>query len=217
MGVASLGFASGPSMTFRIDPTSIDYNYQIQTSVTNTVGGRVIQVMGAVLSDITVAGSLGENHSVPAAALGQEHAGVGWKLAEAFFSQIQAMMLFQAKDATTSPNAGQQAVLKPATFNYAPKGLRFQCYIKSVVDPDGDGTSAVTHKVGRANYRYVLTLFPVQPQSVGLVQAGSSNGVLDAAKASAIDAYVNRISQGIGWRFTAYNGGSTPSAPYTGK
>jgi hypothetical protein len=217
MGVASLGFANGPSMTFRIDPKSIDYNYQVQTSVTNTVGGRVIQVLGALLSDITVSGEIGEDHGMGKVPVGQEHPGVSWKLAEAFFSKIQQMMLQQSADATTSPNAGQLAVLKPATFVYAPKGLRFQCYIKSIVDADGDGTSAIAHKVGRSNYRYTLTLFPVQADSVTLVQAGSSNGVLDQAKAAAIDSYINRISQGIGWKFTAYNGGSTPAAPYTGK
>lgn len=217
MGVASLGFTNGPSLTFRIDPTSIDYNYQVQTSVTNTVGGRVIQVLGAVLSDVTVSGVIGENRKLGSVPLGQEHPGVSWKLAEAFFAAVQKMMIHQSADATVSPLAGQLSVLKPATFVYSPKGLRLQCYIKSITDPDGDGTAGVTHKLGRSNYRYTLSLFPVQPESVGLVQAGSSNGVLDAAKAAAIDAYVSRISQGIGWRFTAYNGGSTPAAPYTGK
>jgi hypothetical protein len=99
-------------------------------------------------------------------------------------------------------------------FIYSPKGLRFQCYIKSIVDPDGDGTAGVVHKVGRANYRYVLTLFPVQEGSTSLTKAGMSNGVLDQARAKAVDAYIARISQGIGWKFTAYNGGSTPSAPW---
>lgn len=217
MGLASLGFANGPSVTFRIDPTSIEYSFQMQTSVTNTVGGRVIQVLGATLSDVTVSGDIGEDHSLGKVPLGQEHPGVSWKLAEAFFLKIQAMQLHQSKDATASPNAGQTSVLKPATFSYSPQGLRFQCYIKSITDQDGDGTSAVAHKVGRANYRYNLTLFPIQDGSTDLLKAGSDGGALNSAKAAAIDAYINRISQGIGWRFTAYNGGSTPSAPYTGK
>lgn len=217
MGLASLGFPNGPSMTFRIDPNSIDYNYQVQTSVTNTVGGRVVQVLGATLSDVTVSGDIGEDHTLGRVPVGQEHPGVSWKLAEAFFLKVQQMQLQQSADSNVSPNAGQRAVLNPATFIYAPKGLHFQCYIKSIIDPDGDGSSAVAHKVGRSNYRYILTLFPVLTETVSLMQAGTSNGVLDAAKAAAIDAYINRISQGIGWRFTAYNGGVTvPATTSTG-
>lgn len=218
MGLASLGFPNGPSMTFRIDPTMIDYNYQVQTSVTNTVGGRVVQVLGATLSDVTVSGDIGEDRTLGGAPFGSEHPGVSWKLAEAFFAKVQAMMMQQSADSNVSPNAGQTAVLNPATFIYAPKGLHFQCYIKGIIDPDGDGTSGVTHKVGRSNYRYQLVLFPVLTETIGLQVAGSSNGVLDAAKAAAIDAYINRISQGIGWRFTAYNGGVTvpASTPSTG-
>ena len=217
MGLASLGFPNGPSMTFRIDPTSIEYNYQVQTSVTNTVGGRVVQVLGATLSDVTIGGDIGENRTLGRVPVGQEHPGVSWRLAEAFFAKVQQMQMQQSADSNVSPNAGQKAVLNPATFIYAPKGLHFQCYIKSIVDPDGDGSAGVVHKVGRSNYRYVLTLFPVLTETVGLQQAGEANGVLDAARAQAIDDYINRISQGIGWRFTAYNGGVTvPASTQTG-
>ncbi len=216
MGLASLGFANGPALNFRIDPDSIDYNIRVHTSVTETVGGRVIQVLGSSVSDVTVAGSIGEAHNLGRGNDG-EHAGVSWKLAVDFFRHVQAMQMLQSAGSNTpgssSGSANNGFFLKPATFVYAPKGLRFQCYIKSIQDPDGDGSAGVVHKVGRANYRYVLTLFPVQ-DSGNLVQAGTSNGALDQAKAKAVDAYIQRISQGIGWKFTAYNGGSTPSASW---
>jgi hypothetical protein len=215
MGLAKLGFANGPSLTFRVDPDSFDYNVKVHTSVTNTVGGRVIQVLGSTVSDVTVRGSIGEAHNMGKGANGAEHPGASWRLASQFFVQIQALQQLQSAGAN-SPGSSQRSglFLEPATFVYSPKGLRFQCYIKSIVDADGDGTAGVVHKVGRANYRYVLTLFPVQEGSLELTKAGMSNGVLDQARARAVDAYIARISQGIGWKFTAYNGGSTPSAQW---
>jgi hypothetical protein len=216
VGLASLGFADSLALTFRIDPDSIDYNITVHTSVTNTVGGRVIQVLGSSVSDVTIQGSIGEDHTAGRDTDG-EHAGVSWKMANTFFTYIQAMQQIQSSGSTTPGSAvGSPSFLKPATFVYSPKGIRFQCYVKSIVDPAGDGTAGVVHKVGRMNYQYVLTLFPVQEGTTSLTTAGSSNGVLDQAKAKAVDAYIDRISQGIGWKFTAYNGGSTPAMPWDG-
>lgn len=216
MGLASLGFANGPALNFRIDPDSIEYNIKVHTSVTNTVGGRVIQVLGSSVSDVVVQGSIGEAHNLGQGSNG-EHAGVSWKLAVDFFQYVQGMQMLQSAGAnapgSSSGSANNGFFLKPATFVYSPKGLRFQCYIKSISDPAGDGSTGVVHKVGRSNYQYVLTLFPVQ-DSGDLVKAGMSNGALDQARAKAVDSYIQRISQGIGWKFTAYNGGSTPSAPW---
>jgi hypothetical protein len=213
MGVASLGFPKGPSRTFRIDPDSIDYNITVHTSVQQTVGGRVIQILGTSISDVTVSGSIGEAHNLGRDTDG-EHKGKSWKLAVDFFQAMQGMQQIQSTGSSTPGSAVGSVLLQPLTFLYSPLSIRFQCYIKSIVDADGDGTAGVVHKVGRSNYRYTLTLFPVQEGSTSLVKAGTSNGVLDKARAAAIDAYIGRISQGIGWKFTAYNGGSTPDASW---
>lgn len=214
MGVASLGFANGPSLTFRIDPESVDYRVKVFSNVQQTVGGRTVQITGTQVTDVMISGSLGEDRTRGPATTGDpEHPGVSWKLAEEFFRNIQNMMIQQSFDSSlVGKNA--QNTLRPATFVYAPLGMRFQCYVKSIVDPKGDGTSGVVHKVGRSNYQYTLTLFPVLGTSTLQLAGQSANGVLDKAKAAAIDAYIGRISQGIGWRFTAYNGGSTPSTPW---
>jgi hypothetical protein len=213
MGLASLGFPKGPSLTFRVDPTSVSYSYQVFSHVDETVGGRVIQITGQQLSDVSIMGDIGEDHyRGRAQGNDPEHPGVSWKLAEEFFRQIQAMMLYQSQNA--SGVGLNKSTLRPATFVYSPLGLRFQCYIKSITDADGDGTASVAHKVGRSNYRYQLQLFPVLGDSELRIAGANANGVLDRAKAAAIDAYISRISQGIGWRFTAYNGGSTPSVAW---
>lgn len=213
MGLASLGFPKGPSITFRIDPDSIDYTYTVHTSVQQTVGGRVIQILGTSISDVTIQGSIGEAHNLGRDTDG-EHKGKSWKLATAFFQTIQAFQQLQTAGSTTPTSAIGTTDLQPMTFIYSPKSIRFQCYVKAIVDSDGDGTAGIVHRVARANYRYTLVLFPLQEGSTSLVKAGTSNGVLDKARAAAIDAYIGRISQGIGWKFTAYNGGSTPDASW---
>jgi len=216
MGLATLGFADGPGLTFRIDPEAIDYNVKVHTSVINTVGGRVIQVLGSSISDVTIRGSIGESHRFGKGRNGAEHDGVSWKMAVDFFQRVQAFQMLQSAGSNVPGSSSGKGnfFLKPATFVYSPKGLRFQCYIKAIIDPAGDGSAGVVHRVARSNYQYVLVLFPVQEGTTGLTKAGSSNGVLDQAKAKAVDAYISRISQGIGWKFTAYNGGSTPSAQW---
>lgn len=214
MGVASLGFANGPSLTFRVDPESVDYRVKVFSNVEETVGGRVVQITGTQVTDVMVSGSLGEDRTRGhARSIDSEHPGVSWKLAEEFFRKIQSMMTEQSFD---SSQVGRNArfTLRPATFVYSPLGLRFQCYVKSITDPEGDGTAGVVHKVGRSNYKYTLALFPVLGDNELRLAGQSANGVLDRAKSMAIDAYIGRISQGIGWRFTAFNGGSTPSSSW---
>jgi hypothetical protein len=191
MPAASLGFAGGPSIAFRINPDSVDWNWQMQTSVTPTIGGRVIQVIGATLSDLTINGSFGQDHSTAD--------GESWRQAEGFYKTIRQMMDFQSKDAT-DPTKMQP----PGVFTYSPRNWKFAVYVKDLTDPEGGGS--ITHSVGKFSHHYSLTLFIVEEMSDSLVKAGTSNGVLNAAKAKAIDDYLARINDGIGWHFSQYNG-----------
>jgi hypothetical protein len=199
MGSASLGFAGGPAINFRIDPDSVDWNWKMQTSVTPTIGGRVIQVCGATLSDLTISGSFGQSH-------GDGPDGESWLQAEAFFKKIRDMMEWQSRDAT-DPGKMQP----PGVFTYSPRNWKFAVYVKDLTDPEGGGS--VTHTTGKFSYHYSLTLFIVEEMSDALVKAGTSHGVLSAAKAKAIDDYLARINDGIGWHFSQYNG----STDYAGK
>jgi len=203
MSFATLGFAGGPKATFRVDPQEISWGYQMHTSVIETVGGRVVQVTGATLSDITINGLYGEDRTRGRGAPGVDHPGKGWRLAEEFVSTIRSLMAFQSGGTTVQG----QATVAPAVFSYPPMGWQFRVYIKDLSDPDG---GAVTHKVGKISYGYSLTLFVVQDDSDTLTRAGSSGGVMNATKAAAIDTYINRISDGVGWHYSPYNGG-TPS------
>jgi hypothetical protein len=204
MSFATLGFAGGPKAAFRIDPSQIAWDFQVHTSVTETVGGRVVQVTGATLSDITVSGLYGEDRGRGRAAPGADHPGAPWRLAEEFVAQIRAMMAWQSGGATVQG----QATRPPAVFAYAPMGWRFRVYIKSLADSDG---GAVTHQVGKIGYGYTLALFIVQGDSDTLAVAGGAGGVVGAARSAAIDAYISRVADGVGWHYSPYNGG-TPAA-----
>jgi len=202
VGMATLGFAGGPSVAFRIDPESIDWNWQIITNVVETIGGRVIQVIGAYLDDLVVTGSFGQDHSTPL--------GVSWLQAEAFLSLITQIMEFQSQDSNK-----QGMMQPPAIFTYPPLNYRFQVYVKDFADADGGGS--IVMSPGKFNQRYVLTLFIVQDASEGLVVAGTTNGVYSQKQEAAIGAYMARISDGVDWHFSQYNGPAGASAPGAAK
>lgn len=162
------------------------------TNVEETIGGRVIQVLGAYLDDLTVQGSMGQNHADP-------KGGQSWQMAEEFLAVITAIMEAQAADA--NKNAKMHP---PAVFTYPPKNWRFNVYVKSLTDPDGQNSLILTP--ARVNQRYTLKLFIVQEASTSLVKAGTTNGVFSQKAYDAVSAFMARISDGIGWHFTQYNG-----------
>jgi hypothetical protein len=201
MALASLGFSGGPQITFRLNPSSIDWGFDIHTSVTDTVGGRVVQVTGATLRDLTVTGYLGENRKAGGSPdRNPDHAGASWRLHEAFIAQCRAVMKYQSRD------AGQHRMMHlPAIFNYPPHGWRWQVYLKSVEDIDG--SASIEHRTGKFSHGYKITMFIVTSGSDTLIKAGSSMTQVDAAQEKAIASYLARISEGIGWRQSEYNGG----------
>lgn len=200
MGTATLGYPGGPSIAFRLDPELITWNWQVLTNVIETIGGRVIQVIGARLDDLTVQGSVGQDH-----AAGPVN-GTSWHQMEAFVSTVTAIMEAQAADSNQ-----QGKMHPPAVFTYPPRGWRFSVYVKALTDPDGQ--SSVILRPGKINQRYSLSLFIVQDGSASLVKAGTTNGVFSQKAYDAVSSFMARISDGVGWHFTQYNGQATGTLP----
>jgi len=202
VGVATLGIAGSTQVAFRVDPEQLSWDYKIDANVINTLGGRVVQVLSQTLSDITVQGSYGEDHSLgPARHGADDHPGRSWRLAEAFVTKIRDIQRQQVEYSLLTPVRRKSAA--PAIFSYPPLGIRFAVYVKSITDPDG---GAITHTFGKFSYKYRLSLFVEQDASAQLVKAGTSNGYLDAKKVQAVQDYIARISEGIGWGASQYNG-----------
>lgn len=202
MALASLGFdGGGPDLVFRLNPTEIRWGYEIHSNVEETVAGRAIQITGYTLTDVTVIGYLGENRRAGGPPDGNDdHAGASWRLHEAFVAKCRAIMAYQSRDSTESGK-----MHAPATFNLPTENIRWKVYLKDVRDPDG--SSSIEHRTGKFSHAYALTLFIVQQGSDSLVKAGASGTVVDAAQADAISSFIKRISEGIGWKQSTYNGG----------
>lgn len=192
MGTATLGYPGGPTVAFRIDPDLIDWTWEIQTNVVETIGGRVIQVLGARLGDLTIQGSLGQDHANP-------QTGQSWQQAQAFLTQVTAIMEQQSADANK-----QQKMHRPAVFSYPPRGWRWNVYVKALMDPDGN--NSVILSPGKVNQRYVLTLFIVT-ENADLIPAGTAEtGTLAQQSQQAIAQFMARISDGVGWKANKYAG-----------
>ena len=185
-GQASIGYASGPNVVFRLNPDAIDWQFKINTSVTETLGGRVVQVLGATLSDITIRGSLGEVR-------GGQHI-TSDVLADTFMTGVRAIIERQSLDSNV-----QGRSLAPPQFSFPAKGWLFDVYIKQV--------TPVEHKQGKFFYQYSIALMFSGDRSDTSQILGSSNGVISNKANAAVQAYIDRIVDGIGWRYSdEYNG-----------
>lgn len=181
-------------MRWRVDPTNVNWSYQLDTSRIETLGGQVVQILGATLSDMTISGDFGQDHP------GKQ---LSWQLAEGFHRKIQAMMDAQVSEPFSANSKGSGGyVWAEDTYVHNPYQLTyhdgvhdwsFKVLVKAIEDPMG---GSLTHTVARPNYQYKLTLFIVQADS-------------DLIRTIASDAFISRIAQGVGWRRNAYHGAVT--------
>lgn len=204
MALAMLG-----GLAFRINPSSIDWNFQIKTRIEDTIGGRVVQVLGATLSDITITGEYGQvmgQKGIKGRERGpvtrDQDPGQSWRLAEEFVHQVRHLMDEQSHDATE-----HEKMNKALLFEFPDYGWRFQVYVKSISSNTSD--NAIDHTVGNFAYKYRLVLFIVADVSDNLTRAGTplqeTKGVINKKRVQAIEAYIARISRGVGWTKSQYN------------
>ncbi len=109
--------------------------------------------------------------------------------------QDQLKFLQSMKDiASAQARAGKvsQSQTPPARFSYPPRGWDFLVYLKAYDNPRGG--KAVRHHNEEVNPAWRLTLF--------IVEDMSELGVKKVAQ----DAYVSRLSRGLGWKRTKFNG-----------
>lgn len=201
-GLAQLG-----DVTFRINPQEVSWNFQVFTNPIKTIGGRVVQVTGAALSDITVRGQYGEDHAKSvvwyqqnpkAHTDGDKAPGRSWRLAEDFTEEIRRLMVLTSPPPT--PTGLYQRPV-PLRFYYPARGWDFQVFIRSVQDDRGG--NAVSHQTGKFSYGYVLTLVPVGDNTLQL--AGKDAAKLQIMKDKAVATAIARISDGMGWKQTKFN------------
>ncbi len=191
MALAYLGYTGdGPSISFRIDPEAIEWQFNVNVKVFHTIGGRVIQVLGGTLGDMVITGSIGEDRNLIDS--DGTYLGESWRLHRQFVERIRAIMEHQSVDATIHRDASSR-MHRPARFIYPPKDWNFEVYVKAISDPDG---GSITQRTGKFSHKYRLVLFIVEPDSQRVRKV----------KDQAIENYINRISEGMGWKYSEYNG-----------
>lgn len=139
MGDATIG-----GLTFRIDPSSISLGYSIKTNVKNTVGGRVIQVLGTKIDNLTVKGSVGIGGYT-------EH------------RNLVKNMLYLAEKQLEDRGT-------PMMFTYPPEDWQFRVYLTGI--KDGVGGPAISITPGKTDWGFTLTMFVVS-DNANLKQAAT--------------------------------------------
>lgn len=193
MSIASIG-----GIPFRINPSQVTWDYSVNTTVIPTVGGRVVQVLGVTLGDMTIQGLFGQERD------GQQRQ--SWELAEEFQRRVSGLIDLQSQRPTPAQLSGVDPTPMHPTHRFvysddSPEaraaGLPvhnwdFNVYIKDLKDVESPSMT-VQHSTGRYSYGYTLTLF---------IQQDNTGKLATVAQ----DEFISRLSNGLGWKRTAYNG-----------
>lgn len=165
-----MGTAMLAGQKFRLNPESVGWGYKSKISDTNTVGGRVVQIFGTAISDLTVTGSFGKG---------------GWKDQQAFLERMKALADTQIHQASV-----RNSTAASQRFIYPDYGWDFQVMLRSFSSPDGQRSVNLSNDIIAP--KWTLTLFIVGDRS--------------SLKKVSSDAYLARLSKGLGWKQTEYNG-----------
>lgn len=169
--------ASLAGVAFRVDPTSASWDYTVKTSETSTIGGIVIQVLGAELGDMTVQGMFGsEHHDQRGNVVG------GWREQEDFLGHVKGLAQSQI-----NPSAGA------VRFLYPEKGWDYIVVVKGYSEIGS--AEAVVAANENFNPTWQLRLFIVE-----------DNSPVKTVQNAAMLQYINRLAAGLGWQQTKYNG-----------
>lgn len=128
MGQCSLG-----GLTFRLDPSSIEFGYSIKTAVTPTVNGRIIQVLGTRVNSMKLTGSCGVGGY-------EEH------------RQLVKNLIFLAEEQLKDSGT-------PVKFTYPPEEWEFEVYLTAINGANGGPAISVTP--GQTDWGFTLTMFVV--------------------------------------------------------
>lgn len=115
-GIATLEFG-GKILRFRTSPNEVWWSYKLLTHVENTYGGRVVQILGTRIEDLTVTVECGRG---------------GWN----YLVQIVNFM----RDMINNQRQG-----KPGIFTYTTRGWQLKVYAVSV--PFQDTVTAITREI----------------------------------------------------------------------
>lgn len=194
--IANLG-----GIPLRIAPAQVSWSYNLDISVTPTVGGRVVQVLGATLGDMVIYGQYGQDRGA--------NPRESWQLAEEFQQRVAELVDRQSQRPSAAQLTGQDPTPMHPTHRFVynddtptarAQGLSvhdwdFNVYVKDLKDVDGSGMT-VQHRTGKFSFGYALTLFIVEDNTGRLAEVAKNE-------------FIERLANGLGWQRTPYNGHMT--------
>lgn len=131
-------------LPLRTNPNEIRWNFKMKTTETRTIGGKVIQILGTTLSDLTVRGTFGPG-------LKEEGDTEGWQNQLRFRKQVERW----AQQASVAGKA------QPLRFTYAPRKWDFRVFIRSL--------SPISMTNEEINPEWELALFPVDDGASAII------------------------------------------------
>lgn len=142
MATASLG-----GVPFVTSPEEISWNFKMKVVEKKTIGGKVIQIIGTTLGDMTVVGSFGRGNRKR----GDE---AGWEAQDRFKRNV----------AKWTRASGQGS--NPIPFVFPDRDWNFQVFIKNFQSAQGP----IVHANDEINPKWVLTLFVVDAGSQEVIK-----------------------------------------------
>jgi hypothetical protein len=164
MGTASFG-----GWVFRIDPTSVKWDFKVRTNTTYTIGGKVVQILGTELGNIDLMGTFGRG---------------GYQEQRRFLNAMIDVGDDQVRNFTED---------EPPRFIYPAYGWDFLCYLVSYTGAEGQ---AVTYAPEIINPMWRLSLHIVEDNS-GLTEATTNDFI--ARLARGIGWEINQYNGPGGW------------------
>jgi hypothetical protein len=119
---------------FDVDPSSVSWDYRIHTSDAPYLGGKVIQVFGSSIGDITVSGSFRGPRPIEAQ--------------DAFLKRMKALGNAQLNDLRNT-----------IRFQWPEQRWDMQCYLMSYTNPDGADSIVYAPEIFAP--KWTLQLFPI--------------------------------------------------------
>ncbi len=103
-GICTLSMPGAQTLTFRTNPNSITWDYELITHIEQTYGGRVVQILGTKMDNLAVTVDCGQG---------------GWPYAMYVVQYMRDMMVTQRNG-------------KPATFTYTTRGWQLKVFALNV-------------------------------------------------------------------------------------
>ncbi len=157
-------------ISFPVNPSMVSWSYTVNMSTHKTIGGKVVQLYGWRMGDLTIGGHFGSVDRQ-----------------KAFFEQLRSIADKQA------PTLDRR-VPQPVRFRWPERNWDFWVFLKKVNQDGASVAVDITHQ--SVAPRYTMSLFVAE----------DNGNIVKAAESAAQTAYINRLTAGLGWEKSSWNG-----------